>query len=265
MKTALFIIVGFLIFVFGLWFVAIPESLIIGLIETSIGKDEFYIKAERLNKGLFYNLTIDTVLLKRKGSDKDNGNTLLSFSDIRAGIDIISLLRLNPELKFHCVLNGGRVGGTAGIIGKEMSIRVNGSNISMGGIGLFEYYGIRGDGRLSGGLNYSKGSGEMRFDADEARLSNTSIGGAYLPLSLFHKIRGALMISGETINVESFTLEGNGVHARLKGKLNNGIMDMNLELMMDASFKPDTLLHMMLEQYKVSPGYYVIRLKDKAG
>lgn len=245
----------FLLFVIGLWYVAIPQALLVNLLENSLPSQNLRLKAEGLEKGLFYNLRAERIVLTNGASTFQ----FLYLDNIKAGISLRSLFKLDPALAFDCYLNNGKVSGTASF--RDNSITVSGSNINIQGIPFFELLGVRGNGHMTGHLWHSKGKGSMEFTIQNLRLESSSIGTAFLPLELFHEMRGALTLSGKTIEVQSFTLQGKGISARLKGKADGNYLDMNLEVMLDSSYTPSLILQEMLKTYKVSPGYFILPVK----
>jgi type II secretion system protein N len=248
------------VFVVGLWVIALPESLLKELIEHSLGSDTLYLQSEGLKKGFFYRFRAERIVLKKIGAGSNSGDTLLVFQDVHFRLKFRSLLRLSPEVGFRCRLNQGDVVGDIHITGKR-NARVNGTNILIQGIPSLESLGIRGEGMLSGNLEVNNREGEMKLSVTDARLNSTSLGGVFLPLELFHTIKGAAGMSDGIVTVRSFTLEGRGVYARVKGSARGRDLNMNFELMADSSFSSGPVLSAMMEQYKVSPGYYVIPLR----
>ena len=69
------------------------------------------------------------------------------------------------------------------------------------------------------------------------------------------------MNNDNTAEVRSFAMTGTGVYARVKGTMHGNDMNMSLELMTDSSFESGFLFQVMLEKYRVSPGYYLVPLK----
>jgi hypothetical protein len=88
-----------------------------------------------------------------------------------------------------------------------------------------------------------------------------SILGLRFPLDAVETIRGAVLISYGAVEVESLTLEGPGLFARVSGTLNPGAVDMQIELMPEADTFPDPTLAQLLAPYRVGRGHYVIPLK----
>ncbi len=264
-KTAAVIITIIILF-FGLWYVAVPENLIVGLIEGSVKSEIFSLKAENLKKGLLFNFTVERMtLLKMNSQDTHEkipkGGTipLLVMEDVHNRVSPLSLLTLHPELTFKGTLYGGSLLGTVNLTKKAWHMQ--GSTISLHGIPLFGLFGIQGEGILSGEVRSLEGVGEARFSADHLKLRNTSLDKVVLPLDLFHTMRGTLKFVGATVDIQSLTLNGDGIRARIRGTLRGKLLDSSIEVMIDSSAAQGPLFQAMLSPYQVSPGYYVIPVR----
>ncbi|HUO76430.1 MAG TPA: type II secretion system protein GspN [Thermodesulfovibrionales bacterium] len=262
MKKAATICVVLVLVIFGLWFVALPESLIISLIDGSLGKENLDFQTEGFGKGLFYNFNAEKIVLREKGVKGDSYVPLLVFRNVHGWLDFMSLFRIHPELDFEGEMNGGEVAGKVGLTGKE-NLAIRGNTIRIKGIPFLDFLGIQGDGLLSGDFHMSNDTGEVKFSVADASLKSTSWGGGVVPLEVFHEIKGAATIKNETVEVRSLALSGKGVYGRVRGSIKGMDADMSFELMTDSSFTLGSLTHAVLGQYKVSPGYYVVPLKGK--
>ena len=126
-------------------------------------------------------------------------------------------------------------------------------------IPFFRALGFAGSrGVFSGDMNIENSRGEIRFALTNAAFESASFGGIVLPLEMFYKARGAMTINNKTVDIKSFALEGDGIYARIKGNITEGRASLTAELMPERSFKEKNYIFSMLEQYKVSPGYYSI-------
>lgn len=248
------IIIIFLIF--GAWLIAIPEGMISDLISDSVKSDKVLIKLEGIEKGFFFNLNIRKIEIKKKDE-----TLLAAFENVNISPDFLSLLKLNPQLPFAGQMHSGIIEGVYVI--KEDAFILNGKDIKLGEINSLKLIGIDGEGNLSLKLEIIKGQGEIIFNVRDARLKATTLpGGFILPLNWFHDIKGLLSAGKETTEVKSFTLEGEGVYARVKGNITGNTIDLKMEVMPEASFKKQSLL-ILIEPFKASPGYYVIPIKLK--
>ena len=262
MKKAAALSLAFALVVAGIWFIVLSDSLIISLINGSLGRENIDFQTEGFTKGAFYSFTAERIILRKREVKGDSLIPLLVFRNVHGRLDLPSLFRMRPALDFGGEMSGGEIEGKVGLTGKE-TLTVKGSTIHINGVPFLEAAGIQGDGLLSGDFHMSNDTGEVKFWVSEANLKSVSWGGGVVPLDMFHEIKGAATIKGETVEVHSLTLSGQGVYGRVRGNFKGMNADMSFELMTDSSSGLGSFAHAMLGQYKVSPGYYVIPLKGK--
>lgn len=270
MKRAIIVIVSLVLLVESFWLVAIPERYILSLMETAFSGAGLHLRTEGFRKGLFFNFSARKMVLSKMGTLERSGEAsnplagsafpLVIFQDVSGRVDLPSVLKANPRLGIDCSLHGGEVKGVIGLTDNSAT-EISGHGLQVRDIPFLGRIGIRGEGNLSGHLSFDKGEGEATFAIEETKLGGLSFGAVILPLNLFQNIRGAFRIKEGIAEVRSFTMEGDGVYARLKGRITQGGLDMTVELMTDASFRSETVFRQVLEQYEVSPGYYVMPLK----
>ena len=261
MKRTAGAIIALALLVACLWFVAIPERLIADLVENALGEGYLYLKAEGVKKGLFYTFGAERVLLKKKVTRAGSPDTLLVFRDVKGKLSFLSLLMLHPELDFWGRVNGGELTGVMRLAGGDR-LMIRGSDMRIKGIPFLEPLGVRGDGILSGSFLVRNNSGELKISVRDLELSSSVVGGVFLPLDLFHDMKGAVEIKGRnSAEVKSLAMTGTGIYARVKGTVSENDLDLSLELMTDSSFRQGPLFQVMLGKYQVSPGYYLIPLK----
>ncbi len=242
--------------IFGAWFIAVPESMIHDFITNSVKSEKILIKPEGIEKGLFFTLTIDKIEIKKKDE-----TPLLSLRNVNLKPDFMSLIKLNPQLFFTGQIHSGVIEGN--YLTKEKSLNMRGRDIKLGEIQSLKLLNIEGEGNLSLKAEIIKGEGEIIFNVKDARLKTTILPGGYiLPLNWFNDIKALLAVRHAITEVKSFTLEGDGVYARIKGNITGDALDLKMELMPDASFKQPSLL-MLIEPFRASPGYYVIPINLK--
>ena len=262
MKKAATISITLVLVIFGIWVIVLSDSLIVSLIDGSLGKEDIGFQTEGFRKGAFYSFRAERIVLRKREIKEDSFTPLLVVRNVHGQLDFMSLFRMRPELDFEGEMSGGEVAGKVGLTGKE-NLTIRGNTIHVKDIPFLDSLGIQGDGLLSGDLRMNNGTGEVRFSVEEASLKSASWGGGVVPLEMFHEIKGAATIHSEMVEVRSLALSGKGVYGRVSGSIKGVNVDMSLELMTDSSFGLGSLTQAMLGQYKVSPGYYVMPLKGK--
>ena len=231
--------------VWGLWFIAVPESVIVRALNFESGI--FSVEASGFEKGLFYNFRIGNIGLKRAGKK------LISADGITGSVNLFSLARLKTEIKFKGGISGGRLNGTAVFKGKHRDI-----DIFISGADLAELVaGTKG--RIEAEAHIKDAAGDAKFSIDNAEITPVGLIGLDIPSLNFHTARGALDFAGQSLDLRSFALEGDGVYARLKGGIKGGSVNMELELMPEGEMDP--VVAAFIAKYKVSPGYYKIPVK----
>lgn len=259
MKILLIIILiplFFLSFIFGAWIIAVPEGLIQDFIKDSIKSQKIYIKPDGIKKRLFLTLSIEKIDVRNKDE-----TLLLTFNNLNLKPDFISLLKLSPTMLFTGQSHSGTIQGFYGITDNQFNL--DGKDIKLDEIPSLKLFHIEGNGNLALRLRIINEQGEIIFNIKDAKLKTTILPGGYLlPLNWFNDIKGLLNVNKGVIEVKSFTLEGNGVYARVKGNITGERIDLKMEIMPDASFKNSALLK-LIEPFMASPGYYVIPVNLK--
>ena len=238
----------------GIWLV-FPKTSIQSVIEDSIKSDKIGLEVKGLKKGLFYNLTIDGLTLKRYGEEQ------VSLNNIYSRINPMGVIMLRLNLSFDGNIGGGSFSGYMNLTKNKMQVELDIKKANIDKIPLFKLIGVQGTGIVSGRFTMLDDTGHLEFVTGDSRFEPAIFSGVNVPLNFFNIIRGSLDIKGNIINVVSIALEGRDIHARLKGVVENDVMDLDMELMPGVSFVEDPLFRGELEKYKISPGYYVIPLK----
>ena len=272
MKTLGLVLACLVLLAIGIWIIVIPESLIVDAIEGAVPGEALSVRVDGLEKGLFYSVTARQILIHgAKGTKLPGQNMapppsdpqpLFTFERVAGSLDFPSLVTLSPLIRIEGSLNGGSVSGVTAISEGGRSDVVF-RDVSLRGLAALELFGIKGEGVLSGNMRYGAGAGEIQFTIDKAKFRSTTLGGVFIPLEFFSRMRGALATRGGNTEVKSFTLEGKDVFARVTGTAEGRDVNMKMELMPEPAFTAEPLLMTLLTPYKVSPGYYVIPVKTR--
>lgn len=246
---------AFAAFVFLVWTVAVPPDYIEGKINGLFEGAPFTIGFDGFEKGLFFTIKAGKLHVRARGGA--NGQPpLLTLEDIEAGPDLSGLASLRPGVFFNAALSGGRVAGSYDI--SNGSGVLKGKGISVKGMGLLKRAGINGSGMLSLSVDLKDDKAYVRFSVEGASFEGMARQGVYIPLNMFKTVKGAVEVSDGVVTMRSISLEGNGIYARITGKVRGGQADIKLELNADASSDAGRLLSAGLERYKKAPGVYVI-------
>jgi len=122
---------------------------------------------------------------------------------------------------------------------------------------------VRGEVRLTG--NPSRMNGALKVEVKGAELADLKIGEMQLPAVSDETIQGMLRVKEGRGRLESLTLEGSGLYARLSGEIPlapSAPLDLSLELMPKADFlEKQKFVFLLLVKYLDSPGHYRIPIR----
>jgi len=250
LKKLLFILAVIPLVFWGIW-LSFPSASIQSIIENSLN-EKFTLELQGLKKGLFYNLNVDTLLLKNKDRE------LFIIRDIRCRINPLPLFMLRLDASVGGNIGKGGISGMIALSRKRVQADLGFEEVDLKEVTLFKDLGIRGEGTISGMFTMSDDKGHAEFFAEDAHFETAEFSGVIVPLNLFNTAKGAFDITGNIIQVLSLSLEGRDIHARLKGIIKGTDMDLRIELMPEKSFLENPFLLVELEKYMISPGYYVV-------
>ncbi|HYA13985.1 MAG TPA: type II secretion system protein GspN [Syntrophales bacterium] len=262
-KRIVVTLIIFFLFIWIVWLV-IPESSINGYIKDSLEGRDIEIKLIGLKKGIFYTLRAEQGLILYSGTDISSSlssqeiKPLIVIQDINLIPDLHSLIELTPRLNITGQINRGTINGTITEEHWGMALDIAGENIQVNGLPVIEKIGVYGEGVLKFNFQRKHRKGEITFSIDNAMLKGALTGISALPLHVFRNVKGLLTIGDNTIAVNSLTMEGKGVYARIKGNIRESNFEGNIEVMMDSSFDLYPILKSLLARYKVSEGFYAI-------
>jgi type II secretion system protein N len=108
-------------------------------------------------------------------------------------------------------------------------------------------------------------NGELRFELKQLEFSGVKLGGFSLPDAANLRSQGMIRITDGRLRVESFTLQGEGLHMRISGEIPSGDNAVNapINLILEIMPKPDfmerqKLVFMLLTKFMISPGNFRI-------
>ncbi len=243
-------------FIWGIWF-ALPKNSLESFIEKSVTSSELNVDIEGLKKGLFYNFTVNRVtLIGRKGD-------LFYLRDLSFLIRPWSIAFIRLSISFAGDISGGNVNGKVDIVRDDRRISLNFKDAKIRDMPFLKIAGIQASGSISGRFAMNDSIGLLEFFSKDINFERAIFAGTDIPLNYFQKVIGSINIRDKEFFINSVTLEGNDIYARIKGNIKNAHYDMNLELMPGKSFADNDLFLRTFEKYEVSPGYYVIPLRGK--
>ena len=255
MKRLLIAGIFFIAIFFGIWLVAIPRDLIENLIEHSLQESGMIFDVRGLKKGVFYNFESEHLILKKAD------DTLLSIDNATGQINLLSLIMLRLPLRFSGSIAGGRIRGESDLLKGSNHVMFTVDNAEIEKIPAFALMGFTGSGVLSGEFKPLDNASSIRFAMKDLHFNPAVFGDLSIPLNIFRAGRGTLVIENDKIEIESFSLEGTGVYARIKGQITGKELNVNMELMPDKALVEKVPAFALIKTFEVSPGHYSIPLR----
>jgi len=266
LRGFLLLLISIPVFILLLWLVALPDSIIKTTIEDFISNNAGHNITASINglkKGVFFTLYADNFELKKEKTTLNEPSAILRITDISAKINPLYLLKKQLAFSVRAKMGTGDIEGSFKLpVGttrfrEGSSLKIERAEINA--IPHLQAVGFKGSGLISANLNLKNNIVDITFETSNAEINNLARG-LPLPLNSFQAIQGALQFEGNTIKVTSISLEGDKGYARLKGDINNGVMNLTLELMpLTDKLKPVEM--MLISRYQISPGYYVVPIE----
>lgn len=217
----------------GVWLFAVPECFITHFVENSMRKSGVKIEMEGVEKGFFYNFSIRSIRVI-----SGNNGSMLTFKNVAAGINFTSIVKLTPRMDFQGNINNGKICGNISLKSAGGMSEIKGNNINIHDIPVFGRLGIHGTGNLDFDLWQMNNRREIKFSLRDANMRGVlSRGAGYIPLDMFQKAMGVLVMENGFVSVKSLVLEGRGIYARVKGEIRGDNQNLKIEVMVDSSSK----------------------------
>jgi type II secretion system protein N len=253
LRKLLYLIIIIPVFIILVWSLALPDIFLKNSIEDSVDKyldPDISTSINGFRKGLFFTVYADSI-------EFAIGDVpALSIKQIKSKINPFSSLKKQLSFSFNGRIGKGTVNGQFTLPGRG-NLTVDRAELDA--IPYLAAIGLKGRGLVSSVFSFANNIIDITFQIPDADIRGTAMG-INLPINSFHKIQGTVSIKEKIISVKSISLETDKGYARLKGDIKNGFMDLSLELMPSAG-KLDSLESMLLAQYQITPGYYVIPVK----
>ncbi len=208
-------------------------------------------------------------IIARDVTIADGRGELLRFDRLDVRPVIIPTLMGAPTLSVDAVIGAG----TAAIRwrwGKPGGVSVDIRGVLLEQIPFFRSVAgatvkgtLRGEARLSGVP--PRMNGTVKIQVRGGQLADVKIGGMPLPAVLDETIQGMIRVKEGRGRVESLTLEGSGLYARVSGEIPlsaTAPLELILELMPKADFlEKQKFVFLLLFKYLDSPGHYRLPIR----
>jgi len=254
MKKFIAIAVALAALIWVMWLFAVPAPLVESVVEDNLKSGALNADVVGFRKGLFMSFTA-------KGMDiSAAGEKLVTIDDISARFSPSGLFRLKALVPFEGVLGGGSLRGRVELGRESYGTEVRINKVQIERLGLLERAGMTGRGILTAEFHAKDGRGDLRFSITDMHLEKVPFFGD--SAGIFNDVKGIIRFDGDRVEVESVSLEGEGIYARAKGSIKGGKADIKIAVMPEEGLALDPDLYSLLQSYLVSPGYYVIAVRS---
>jgi type II secretion system protein N len=248
-----------------LTFLLVPDRELQGLASRALEREGYTLTAARIGKTLPPGLTAtDLEIFSDKGP-------LVRLNKATARLRLLPLLTGRVTFACKADIGAARIRGDVSPLDQEF--RIDARGVKLEEIPFFQSVAdaqVKGALQLEGTFRLKgKGAGgELRLEVREMNLAGVTIGGTPLPDADFSTVRGMVRGTNGLVNLESFTLQGEGLYVRLKGSFplttppTAAPLNLTLEMMPKPDFlEKQKLVFLLLAKYLVSPGAYSIPIK----
>ena len=254
----------FLVFIFIILFT--PAESIQGVVYRYLERKGYSFRTQEFGK------TLPLGIKARNLEIADGRGVLLRADEAVLRLRLLPLLAGKVSFGYRGGIGGGDIRGNfSPRRGGELDIAI--SRLRLEDIPFFlTATGTRVKGELSAQASFSgignNAAGEAQLEVKSAELAGVKIGDMPLPDAAYDTVRGALKVSGGKAVLESATLQGTGLYARLKGDfpvttpLDAAPLNLTLELMPKPDFlEKQKFVFLLLAKYLISPGAYQIPIR----
>ena len=243
-----------------------PSGVMRGVVERALDNAGYSFRATGFGKALPLGINARNVEIG------DYRGVLFRADYAEVRVRLLPLLAGKASLSYSADLGGGRVAGTFSS-GKKGEFTFALSRVRLEDIPFFATATgahVKGDLGAEGSFTVSGSNlaGKGRLEIKGLELSGVKISGMQLPDAAYDNVRGALQVTGGKAVLESATLQGEGIYARISGDfpvmtpLGSSPLNLTLEILPKPGFlEKQKLVFLLLARYLVSPGNYRIPIQ----
>jgi len=252
LRNILLVLAGLPVLLVLLWTIAVPVDLIRERLESAVAGQagsNAALSINGLRKGIFFTLSAESLDLKI------DSRPALRIDDFSGSFTPRYLTSGKPGFDIKGKIGTGDV---SGILKLPLEGSIKTARAELREIPYMTRFDTEITGHVDSDIRINGNVIKITFDVPDLDIDDSA---SIIPLlNTFRKLQGALSVQGNTIQIESISLEGEKGFARLRGSIKGNDMDMSLELM-PAAGALNTLESMVIGKYIVSPGYYVVPIR----
>jgi type II secretion system protein N len=246
----------------------IPDRELEGVVQRGLAQEGYTFRAARFGKAFPLGIAARDVRLATAAGD------VLQAREMTVRLRILPLFTGNLVLDCRARIGSGDVRAEIAPFGEgELTLRISGLNLEE-----VPFFTTVADLRMKGVLEAKaefvgrgkRTTGELRLATKVTEIGGAKLGDLPLPDATYRAVQGMLRVNAGKITLESFTLDGEGLYARLKGDLplttplGAAPLNLALELMPKADFlERQKFVFLLLVKYQKSPGHFEIPIRGQ--
>jgi len=262
-------VAGILLFVFlTLFFV--PSAVLLRAANSRLSQYGLKLGAASFGKALPLGIKGKGITLSSESGE------LLKIGNGRLMLEVLPLLLGRVTVAVDAEIGSGKLAASLSLLNAPAA-SIELKNVRLEDIPFFQTAaGMKAAGILSGKAvttgRLARAKGYLQLDVQGAELSGIKLGEMPLPDASYRTVQGMIRITDGKGTIESFTLQGDDLYARLKGGLPLADplaatpLDLSLELMpKPALLERQKLIFLLLLKFQDTPGHYQIPVRGTLG
>jgi type II secretion system protein N len=194
---------------------------------------------------------------------------LLSFDRLDLRLKLLPLFIGRVVISAKATIGSGAIASETELT-RRGRVALSCQNVRLEAIPFFKTFAgaeAKGDLRIKGDIAGQGigAKGALQIEARDLDLKGVTISGTPLPNASYRTMQGMLRVKNGKVNLESVTLQGDGLYVRLSGDFPSGNqpaatpLNLKVELMPKPEFlESQKFVFLLLAKYTVSPGNYLL-------
>jgi type II secretion system protein N len=258
-----FLVIGFFAL---LTILLIPDRQIRAFLVEGAARQGMILGGERFGKAFPIGISIDKLEIA------DSRGALFNADQLTARLKILPLLLGRVEIACRATIGDGVIEGEfSPLAGGNQQLIITGMKLETLPL-LLTITGseVHGELRATGFYRgkQSDAKGELQLEVKNLDLRGVKVGGLPLPDATYETVQGMFRIAAGKAVIQSLTLQGDGIYARLSGDIPVGAatdsptLNLTLELMPKPDFlERQKFVFMLLAKHLTTPGHYQIPIR----
>jgi type II secretion system protein N len=254
----------------ALTMIFIPERELQGVFARALAREGYTLQTRSFGLALPLGIKGSGVEI---GTDK---GPVIRLDHLSVRLRILPLFLGKVVFGYHGAIGKGGIDGEFSPLGKG-GLKLDIAEVRLEDIPFFQTVAgaqVKGEMRAQGAIRGKQTglTGEFQLAVKDVQLQGIKLGEMPLPDASYRNVQGMLRMGGGRANLESLTLDGEGLYTRLKGDfplttpLGAAPLNLTLELMPRPEFlEKQKYIFLLLLKYQTSPGHYQLPVRGTLG